>query len=562
MSKQKNRLFRLKMTLNKKWPNFDQISLLLLAILFVYGCAVPQKPAGGPRDVTPPKLLKATPQNQTRNFNAKVIQLDFDEYFRIANPYQEITITPAPEKQPEFKTKKKSLIIELQDTLLKETTYSINFGKAILDVNEGNVVKNFTYVFSTGNLIDSLNVSGNVTDNQTGEKEKDVTVMLFTLKQDSLLFGKKKPPIYTTTDSAGNFKLSNLHEGVYKIYALREDAGNKIYDSEKELIGFSSKLINLKRDTTGIKMQLFKQVAQNFRLVNSRFDADGKIFLSFNKPLEKPSLRVISPAELDNQKLVEFNKGKDTAFVYMRNMDFDSLKVAILENNKPIDTTTLRKGRKEVFKRTLTLQTSADNGNLLKPGTDLEIYTNSPISSYLPSLISLKEDADYVINYTLVRDTGNTKHMTMKYRWKPNATYLLSFADGAVTGFWNEPNKKADKRFKLDNKENYSALNLTVTFADSIAKSYVIELLPENSENALRRNVVTKNKTIIDYSNLPVAKYKIRVVYDNNRNGKWDSGSIAQNRQPENIWMNPKLMVLRKNFEPQESIEIPKEPTP
>lgn len=549
------------MTLNKKWPNFAQISLLFLAILFVFGCAVPQKPAGGPRDVTPPKLLKATPQDQTRNFNANEIQLDFDEYFKLTNPYQEITITPSPEKPPEIKTRKKSVVIEFKEPLLKETTYVINFGKAISDVNESNVLKNFTYVFSTGNLIDSLSITGNVTDNLTGIGEKDATVMLFTLNQDSLLFGKKKPPIYTTTDSAGNFTLGNLHDGVYKIYALKEGTGNKIYDNDKELIGFSSKPINLKRDTAGVKMQLFEQVAPNFRLSAQRFEADGKIFLSFNKPLEKPALRVIFPAELNNQKLVEFNKGKDTAFVYMRNMDFDSLKIAILDNNKPIDTTTLRKGRKEVFKRALSLQTSADLGNLLKPGTDLEIYANSPISNFLPSLISLKEDADYVINYTLVRDTGNTKHITMKYRWKPNATYLLSFADGAVSGFWNETNKKTDKRFKLDNKENYSALNLTVTFADS-AKSYVVELLAENGDKALRRNVVTKNKAVIDYTNLPVAKYKIRIVYDTNKNGKWDSGSIYENRQPENIWVNPKLMVLRKNFEPQESVDIPPEPTP
>ena len=561
MSKLKTRLFRLKMTLNKKWPNFYQISLLFLAMFLVFGCAVPQKPNGGPRDVTPPKLLKATPLDQTRNFKAKQIVLDFDEYFKLINPYQEITVTPAPEKPPEFKLSKKSLVITFKDSLLKETTYTINFGKALADVNEGNAVKNFTYVFSTGNLIDSLSITGNVTDNQTSEKEKDVTVMLFTLKQDSLLFGKKKPPIYTSTDTSGNFTLSNLHEGAYKIYALKETSGNKIYDDEKELIGFSSKIINLKRDTTGVKMQLFEQVPEKFRLLQSRFDADGKIFLAFNRSLKKPSLRIISSSALDAQKLVEFSKKRDSAFVYMRNMDFDSLKIVISENNKPIDTTTLRKGRKEAFKNTLLITTSADNGNLLRPGTDLEIYTNSPISSYLPSLISLKEDADYVINYTLVKDTANTKHLTLKYRWKPKATYLLSFADGAITGFWNEQNKKVDKRFVLDNKENYSGLNLTVTFADT-AKTYVIELLNENSNNVLRTNVVTKNKTVIDYTNLPVAKYKVRVVYDTNKNGKWDSGSISQNRQPENIWANPKLIVVRKNFEPQEAISIPPEATP
>ena len=143
------------------------------------GCAVPQKPQGGPRDVAPPKLLKATPANLTRNFSAKQIQLEFDEYYKLSNQYQEINITPVQEKQPEYKIKGKTLVINLNDTLQQETTYVINFGKAITDVNESNVLNNFTYVFSTGNQIDSLKISGTVTNNTTLLKEKDVTVMLF-----------------------------------------------------------------------------------------------------------------------------------------------------------------------------------------------------------------------------------------------------------------------------------------------------------------------------------------------------------------------------------------------
>ena len=129
-------------------------------------------------------------------------------------------MSPAPEKLPTYKASKKSLVVNFKDSLQKNTTYVINFGKAIADVNEGNVLKNFTYVFSTGAHIDSLSVSGNVKNLMTQEKEKDVTVMLFPLKQDTL-FGKKKPTIYATTDSSGNFSLNNLHDGDYRIYALK-----------------------------------------------------------------------------------------------------------------------------------------------------------------------------------------------------------------------------------------------------------------------------------------------------------------------------------------------------
>ena len=310
------------MLLNKKSPFLTPFSVLFMAILMAWGCAVPQKPQGGPRDETPPKLLKATPVNQTRNFSAKQIVLEFDEYFRLANQYQEINTSPVLEKT-EFKMKGKNLVIDIKDTLLKETTYVINFGKAIVDVNESNILKNFTYVFSTGNQIDSLIISGTVINNQTLEKEKDVTVMLFPLNQDSLLFGKKKPSIYATTDTSGTFSLTNLHTGTYKLYALKENGGNKIFDNDNELIGFPGKVINLTKDTSDIRLRLFKQTPTTFRIIDHRFDATGKIFLSFNKPLVNPSLKVIDPVALDALKFVEFTKTRDTAYLYMRTMDFD-----------------------------------------------------------------------------------------------------------------------------------------------------------------------------------------------------------------------------------------------
>src|ERR1700744_4201345 len=131
------------MRLNKKTAFLREIFLPFVIFLMLIGCASQQKPQGGPRDRTPPKLLKATPPNMTRNFKAKVIQLDFDEYFKLNNIYQEITMSPAPAKLPEYKIKQKSIVIDLKDSLEKNTTYVINFGKSIADVNEGNVVKNF-----------------------------------------------------------------------------------------------------------------------------------------------------------------------------------------------------------------------------------------------------------------------------------------------------------------------------------------------------------------------------------------------------------------------------------
>ena len=537
--------------------------LLLLILAFClsilyFGCANRQLPQGGPKDVTPPKLLKASPPNMTRNFNAKIIQLDFDEFFKLSNQYTEITISPTPAKQPEYITKKKSLIIKLKDTLERNTTYVINFGKAIADVNAGNIIKNFTYVFATGAHIDSLSISGSVINNQTQEREKDATVMLFTLKQDSLLFGKKKPTVFATTDSAGNFSLNNLHPDDYRLYALKEASPNKIYDNDDELIAFSTKTIHLTKDTSDIRLKLFKQTPEKFRLPIHQFAPDGSMVFTFNRPLDKPSVYIPFPAGYNEKQITFISKTKDTAIVYNRSMDFDSIRVSILDNNKPLDTVSLRKGKKESFVRTVSFQYNTDGYGKLKPGSALQLKSSLPIESFEPTLIELKEDSTEITNFTLVRDTADSRRFTLNYRWKPKAEYLLSLGEGAFTDIYGDKNKRLQKRFGLDKDENYGHLILAITVPDT-GKQYIVELLDEKKA-LLHSDAIKKNTTLTNKDSYLTGKYRIRVIYDDNKNGKWDSGNVKRRKQPENIWVDETIITLRPNWEQTIPIAIPKEP--
>jgi uncharacterized protein (DUF2141 family) len=543
------------MTSNKKGLFSGQIFLFFLIALVVYSCAVQQRPQGGPKDHDAPKLLKATPGNLTHNFNATEIKLDFDEYFKLNNQYQEITVFPASEKVPDYKIRGKSLVIDIKDTLQKNTTYVINFGKAIGDVNENNILKNFTYVFSTGNHIDSLTMSGTVTNNETSLKEKDVTVMLFTLKQDSLLFGKKKPSLYTTTDSSGNFKLSNLKEGVYKIYALKEKTPNKVYDADDELIAFSTHVLNFTHDTSTIALRLFKQTPNKVRF-GKTFLNDGSMQFTFNRPVIKPGIKIVYPEGLDAQKLVDINKTKDTLTVYSKNMDFDSIRYVLSENNKPFDTTSLRKGRKESYTRNLTFRYGVTQSGMLKTGTDLKIYADMPIESFDPSLMGLKEDST-LVKFTITKDTGSVgKILTVKYPWKAKANYQIVFNESAVTDIYGDKNKLQLKKFNITPPEAYTNLSLKVNVPEP-GKSYVAELLNERGEPF--RSDVIKQKTTLTYRNIYVGKFTMRIIYDDNNNGKWDSGSIKEKRQPENIWVNSKSFILRPNWDTEETIDVPKE---
>ena len=221
--------------------------VILFSILLISACATVQQPMGGPKDETPPKILSIVPDNLTRNFDAKLITITFDEFIKLKNEFTEISLSPDMEIAPIYKVKRKSLLITVPDSLEENTTYSINFGNAIGDFNEGNELKNFSYVFSTGPEIDSLSISGNIINGLTLEGEKDVNVLLIPVKQDSI-FGKKKANIFTRTDSSGNFSLKNLHENTYRIYALKETNNDRIYNSPDELIGFLKDSIFLKEN--------------------------------------------------------------------------------------------------------------------------------------------------------------------------------------------------------------------------------------------------------------------------------------------------------------------------
>ncbi|MGZ3751436.1 MAG: Ig-like domain-containing protein [Mucilaginibacter sp.] len=546
------------MRLNKKAVFLFKILAFLAVAIYIFSCASMQKPAGGPRDRTPPKLVKATPPDMTRNFTAKQIRLEFDEFFALKNQAQEISVSPASEKKPPtFKTSKKTIVVDFQDSLQKNTTYVINFGKSIADVNEGNILNNFTYVFSTGPHIDSLSVSGTLQNSLTGEKVKDATVMLLTPKQDTSIFGKKRPTVFATTDSAGNFSLNNLHAGDYYIYGLKETAPNKIYDNDAELIAFLKKPIHLKKDTSNIQLNLFKQEPEKLRTLEHRFDVDGKLLFTFTKSLENPSIKILYPPNLDQQKIVEFSKMKDTAMVYLRNMDFDSIRVSILQNNKPFDTVTRTKARKETFTRNIQLQYNTSADGKLKPNTDLVITSNLPIASFDQSLITFNEDSTNISSYSLTQDTGNLKKLVLKHAWKQNSRYQLIFNDGSLTDIYGDKIKKQAKPFQEDKLENYGQLTLKVTLPDT-GKAYVVQLF-NDKKTIVHSDPVTKNTTLT-YKNYPVGKYTISVVYDSNKNGKWDSGNVKKKLYPENIWIYIKDITLRSNWDAEETITVPKEP--
>lgn len=529
------------------------IMLICISILF-YACASIQQPQGGPKDTEPPKILKMVPKNLSVNFTAPKIVIEFDEYFKIQDQFKEFSVSPEMHQTPELKIKGKRLEITIKDTLEKTTTYTLNFGKSIVDVNESNVVKNFTYVFSTGPQLDSLSIKGKVINSITGLPELDAVVFILPLNRDTI-FGKRKPSIFTSTDSSGNYALNNLRKDTYKIYALKEKNGDKVYQQASDEIGFLKDSIVLDKVLDNINLSIFKEDASEFRVVDKRLNTDGSISFSFNQKLKKPEVTVTDPPALDATKLIKFSKNNDSLKVWLKDLSFDSTKIAIKDQGKVLQTVNFTRGKKETYTRALTATDNIEN-KLLNPNKPLKISFNFPLEKTDISKISLLEDSVERTGFTFVKDTADLLSYYFKYPWKPKKTYDVKFEAEAATAIFNTKNKEFIKSFQLANKDDYGTLIVKIVPPEP-NKSYILDVIDDN-KNAINTIVVTRDTTV-RFANYKAGKYWLRITYDTNKNGVWDTGNVKRGLQPERIWNEPKELSIRALWERNETVTIPKE---
>lgn len=536
------------------FSNRSFFSFAILTIALIYGCASMRSPEGGPKDTKPPKVLKMEPKNYTTNFKAQQITIEFDEYFNLQSEFKEVSVSPEQEKPLTLKKRQKKLEITFADSLEKNTTYTINFGKAIADVNEGNVLKNFSYVFSTGPKLDSLSISGKVINTLTGKPEIDATVFILPLERDTL-FGKKKPSIYTLTDSSGNYRLSNLKKETLKIYALKETNGDKIYQQATDQIGFIKEPIALNKDTANVNIGIFKELATTFRILDRKLNTDGSISFVFNQQLVKPSFEVIDSKAIDEHKIVHFTKNNDSAKIWLKDLSFDSVKIAIKTDGKPLDTINFTRGKKDTYTRIVQFTDNLDAG-LLNPNKPYRLVFNSPIDKIDLTKIKFLEDSIPRTNFTLEKDSSNILAYTINYPWKKARPYIITFGEGTFTEIFGTKNKEIKRTFKLASSDDYGSIILNAEVPEP-NKSYVVELVNDKKE-VLSQQVITKNGKVV-FANYKTGIYLVRVVYDDNKNGKWDTGSVKDQTQPEKIWYEPEERSIRANWEREHPLIIPKQ---
>jgi len=260
------------------------LSIAVVAVLFVFSqCAQQMAPSGGIRDLYPPtldtnKVAPAIPANFSTNFKAKEIVLQFNEYFVLDKPLKNIIITPILSADPSYRIKGKKLIIDLGESLKGSTTYTINFGDAIKDITEGNVTKNFNYVFSTGGYIDSLSFKGKVLDAFTKLGVENATVMLYEENTDSIPF-KEKPIYFVKTSKSGIFTMEYLKAGKYKAVTLLDENNNYLFNPKSDAIAFSNSQIEIPKpasDTLENTFVLFKEDLKKQFVMEKKYTPKGR----------------------------------------------------------------------------------------------------------------------------------------------------------------------------------------------------------------------------------------------------------------------------------------------
>ncbi len=291
---------------------FSLIIVFISTILIIgaAGCANIIPPSGGPRDSLPPVLIAANPADSITNFTGNRITLSFNEFVEIQNTQENVLVSPTPVNTPNIDYKLRTVTVKLRDTLEPATTYSINFGDAIKDVNEGNILKNFTYVFSTGSTIDQNTFAGKVIVAETGKADSTLIVVLHRNFADSAV-AKERPRYIAKLDGRGNFQFNNLPAGTFAVYALPNDY-SKRYDDTTKLFAFADKPVTIADSTQPITLYAFslpkETVAAPAGNTNRATSRDKQLRYTTN--LESGKQDILKTLQLDLNRKVSFDSTK------------------------------------------------------------------------------------------------------------------------------------------------------------------------------------------------------------------------------------------------------------
>jgi hypothetical protein len=532
----------------------------LLILLFNH-CAQVVGLSGGTRDTSPPKLTEALPAQSSLNFNSSEILLKFDEYVQLKDLKNQLLISPSLPTEPEITSEGKKIRIQFKkEELLPNTTYRFYFGKAIVDMHEGNAIPNFEYVFSTGSYIDSLSLSGIITDAFSEAVAGDVLVGLYKEKApgDSIIY-KSRPDYVTRTLPGGNYKMSHLPQRDYLLVAFSDKNKNYIYDGETEKIGFLGTKLALKNDST-IDLKIFQELAAKTFIKKTLSPYYGSFSIIYNRRsnFKTAPVGITKDAMI---KELEPGKEKDTiSFTY--NGIKDSLRLLVTE---------------KLTGNTDTIKIAVPKLNLQHPKS-LLVQSNLAASvlpvdapfefTFLNPLDTSRSNALKGHLYYLKDSTKKTEPLVLRYQWPLRAELMNELDEGRdytikldTAAFYDLNGKYNDSliiKFRKQAKNELGKITLKLLLNKK--RSYIVQLTDEKGivakESYFSLSLSSSNAVPIEFTGVAPGIYTVRIVLDDNENKKWDTGDYMSNKQPENIFTSSKKIKVIADWDVEEEITV------
>jgi len=562
--------------------------LFTIVILLIFSCARIGSPDGGPKDTTPPIVLRSSPDSMAKNVSTdlKEIRIYFDKWVKLKDPSRQLIISPAIEKIKKIipaSTPNKYVLIQWEDTLKANTTYNFNFGNSIIDNNEGNELPYYQLIFSTGNAIDSLYISGYVDDilkprkknnseddrYSQGGQEKSIVVGLYKIedkgktktdskKEENEVDNKKtesniytkKPYYITQVEPDGYFELNYLASGDYFLLAFQDDNQNIIYDSGKENVAFLSDTLHLNEDTKYIKgLRLLLSPPKKKQKFIEMKSVEGGLGIIFEgKP---DSLQLKHVANVLSDFKIEHKPKSDTAFVWINPKveDFPegsaNLKFSYFNQQKEkIDTisTYFKPNEKDELKL------NNNSGAVIPPDSALKLKANMYLKSIDLSKWELKAETDSTVAVPFKAKISHTNpfEILLNAKMKTGEKYKLLVGKESVSSHYYSNQKAILFNFAIGKNEDYGSLIFNIKNAPKFP--FWIQLL-NDSYSVEKEKKVEGGSTKVKFSYLDARTYSVRILVDNNNNGIWDGADFENRIQPEDAYIFKKKLTVKPLWE-------------
>lgn len=555
------------------------VAAIMIQVIFSHSCAnTTTPPSGGPKDTIPPVIVNVKPyEGQTMvPVHKTSIEIKFNEYVTVKDP-KSLFLSPPLEKSPKFKLKGKSVVVYFENDLDSNKTYTLDLTNAIADNNEGNMFPGYTLVFSTGETIDSMMITGVVQDCNTLQPIKGATVMLYKDHADSAIF-QKRPDAAVRTDQWGFFCIRNIQDTLYRLYAVIDENNNNKYEPESEKIAFIDSLVrpvNVVRDSvpelmkydmedtlsclarkTEYELNVFREHPSTQMIVNKERIGERTAYITFMAPYAQvdslwfkgiPSEKVITQFNLQKDSLeIWINDPKpqpDTLHLNVTYMKTDTLGLlnSFTEQIKLLKPKKKPAAAKSSGKDIKKEDTTAVFVLEAKPET-VEQY-GFTIEFKYPLVESAFDSLEFRSRnprqqeskgrYTVERDSLNLRKYVVRPSEKllPGYEYFLKvphrkFRD--INGFLND---STEVKVSLPNDDKLSSMTLVL---NNVENKYIVDLLSEKRDKVLRSYIIDKNSTLV-FPYLRAGKYSIRITEDLNRNGLVDTGDLLGHKQPEKV---------------------------